>query len=228
MSQSNSNVPVQILGLLKMKLHPADSLKPRKKPTQQRSQLTWDIIIEAAAQVFSRYGYEKTSTNLIAERAGLSVGTIYEYFPNKDVLLTQVQSHWNDTCWEYVKSLPAQDPNLPLEEGIRLMLQNWVGILRLNPELYRALVNDLPTRGNKWKADARLNETVLFVANGLARHSDRIRNPNIALSCEVLIRGIQAYLDHLIVIEPSRLTSDDLIDDLADQFCGFLLKPLDS
>jgi len=208
-----------------MPTHPAESLKPRKKPTQQRSQLTWDIIIEATAQVFSTYGYEKTSTNLIAERAGVSVGTIYEYFPNKDVLLTELQSHWNDLCWDYVKNLPAQDPNLPLEEGVRLMLRNWVGILQLNPTLYRALINDLPTRGNKWKADARLNETVLFVASELARHSDRLRNPNIALSCEVLVRGIQAYLDHVVVAEPNRLHSEELVEELANQFCGFLLKP---
>lgn len=225
MPQSIWCVSTQILGLFKMSGHPAESLKPRKKPTQQRSQLTWDIIIEAAAQVFSKVGYEKTSTNLIAERAGLSVGTIYEYFPNKDVLLTELQSHWNDTCWEYAKNLPAQDPNLPLEEGIRLMLQNWVGIFQLNPTLYRALINDLPTRGNKWKADARLNETVRFVTTELERHSDRLRNPDITLSCEILVRGIQNYLDHIVVADPSRLNSDELVDELAKQFCGFLLKP---
>ena len=211
-----------------MSAHPASSLKPRKKPTQERSQKTWEIVLEAAAQVFPKYGYEKTSTNLIAERAGLSVGTIYEYFPNKDVLLSELQSHWNDTCWEYVVNLPAQDPNLPLEESVRLMFQKWIGIFQLNPTLYAALLHELPTRGNKWKADARINERVQFVAAELEQHRDRFRNSNIALSCEILIRGVQAYLDHLVVVDPDRLNSNELIDDLTDQFCGFLLKPTDS
>lgn len=206
-----------------MSVHPALSLKPRKKPGQDRSHQTWDIILEAAAQVFAKNGYERTSTNLIAERAGVSVGTIYEYFPNKDVLLNELQSQWNDTCWNHLASLPAPDPNLRLEESVRLMFQNWISIFQLNPILYAALLHELPTRGNKWKADARLNERVQFVASELEPHADRFRNSNILLSCEIVIRGVQAYLDHLVVVDPNRLQSDELLDDLTAQFCGFLL-----
>ena len=212
------------LGFTHMAGHPATLLKPRKIPTQERSQRTWEIILEAGAQVLSKHGYEKTTTNLIADRAGVSVGTIYEYFPNKDVLLSELQSHWNDTCWAYVTQLPGQDPNLSLEQSIRMMFEKWVGIFRLNPTLYAALLQDLPTRGNKWKADARLNERIEFVAAELAHHADRFRNQNITLSCEILIRGVQAYLDHLVVVDPTRLESDELLDELTEQFCGFLLK----
>ncbi len=214
----------QILGFGMPQIHPAPLLKPRKIPTQERSQRSWDIIIEAAAQVLSRHGYDGTSTNLIAKRAGLSVGTIYEYFPNKDVLLNELQSHWNDRCWVYAKSLPPRDPNLSLEASVRRMFENWVGIFLLDPVLYAALANDLPTRGNKWKADARLNERVQFVARELESYASRLRNQNIELSCEILIRGIQAYLDHLVVADIERLQSAELIDDLTNQFCGFLLK----
>ncbi len=192
-------------------------------PTQARSQQTWDIIIEAAAQVLAKRGYDGTSTNLIAERAGVSVGTVYEYFPNKDVLLNALQSHWNDTCWGYLQQLPAPDPSLPLEHGVRLMFEKWVGIFQLDPRLYAVLVHELPTRGNKWKADARLNERVQFVARELQAHADRFRHPNILLSCEILIRGIQAYLDHLVVVDPARLASSRLLDELTAQFCSFVL-----
>jgi len=205
-------------------VHPASSLKPRKIPTQKRSQRTWNIIVEAAAQVLTRHGYERTTTNLIADRAGISVGTIYEYFPNKDVLLNELQSHWNDTCWAYVEGIPARDPNLSLEASVHLMFEKWVGVFQLDPVLYAALQNDLPTRGNKWKADSRLTDHVQFVTQELENYAARFRNPNIALSCELLIRGIQAYLDHLVVADIDRLQSPQLIDDLTAQFCGFLLK----
>ncbi len=206
-----------------MTVHPAASLKPRKKPAQQRSRDTWATILEAAAQVLARHGYAKTTTNLIAERAWVSVGTVYEYFPNKDVLLSELQSHWNDTCWRHVQNLPPHDPSLPLEHSVRLMFEHWVGVLLLNPELYAALVNELPTRGNKWKADARLNERIQLVAAALRQHAGRLRSPDVALSCEILIRGVQAYLDHLVVTDPQRLASPQLIDDLTEQFCGFML-----
>src|SRR6185295_18754704 len=65
----------------------ADQLRPRKRPVQARSQRTVDAVLKAAAQVFTRRGYAGATTNHIAERAGVSVGSLYEYFPSKDALL---------------------------------------------------------------------------------------------------------------------------------------------
>lgn len=62
-------------------------LKPRKIPAQERSRSTVMAIYQAATQVFSKEGYEGTTTDLIAERAGVSVGTLYQYFPSKDAIL---------------------------------------------------------------------------------------------------------------------------------------------
>ncbi len=186
---------------------------------------TWSTILEAAAQVFSEHGYEKTSTNLIAERAGFSVGTVYEYFPNKDVLLSELQSHWSDVCWGYLQSLPADDSTLPLEQRIRSMFEVWVGILNLNCALYGALLNELPTRANKWKADERFNERVAITQREFSKYAEQLRVTDVALTCEILIRGVQAYLDHLVVADPEKLEDERLIDDLTRQFSEFILKP---
>ena len=62
---------------------------PRKTPSQQRSRFTYDTILEAAARVFDREGMSAT-TNRIAERAGVSVGSLYQYFPNKQALLHEL------------------------------------------------------------------------------------------------------------------------------------------
>ncbi|WP_280232896.1 TetR/AcrR family transcriptional regulator [Nocardia cyriacigeorgica] len=61
----------------------------RKAPRQRRSRETVDTLLEAAAQMFTREGLA-TTTNRIAERAGLSVGTLYQYFPNKHALLRAI------------------------------------------------------------------------------------------------------------------------------------------
>ncbi|WP_051400011.1 TetR/AcrR family transcriptional regulator [Haloechinothrix halophila] len=63
--------------------------RPRKTPSQQRSRFTYDIILEAAARVFDREGLAAT-TNRIAEAAGVSIGSLYQYFPNKHAILHEL------------------------------------------------------------------------------------------------------------------------------------------
>lgn len=62
----------------------------RRRPRQARSRATYDSILEAAAQVLEREGAAGLNTNRVAERAGVSVGTLYQYFPDKDAILLAV------------------------------------------------------------------------------------------------------------------------------------------
>jgi AcrR family transcriptional regulator len=66
-----------------------NALEPRKSPVQARSTVTVDAIVQATVQVLLREGKEKLTTTLVARRAGVSVGTLYQYFPNKRALLQE-------------------------------------------------------------------------------------------------------------------------------------------
>jgi AcrR family transcriptional regulator len=61
-------------------------LDPRKPPLQSRSTETVNAVLEAAARILERYGFEGYTTNAIAERAGVSIGSLYQYFPGKDAV----------------------------------------------------------------------------------------------------------------------------------------------
>jgi len=63
------------------------STAPRKKPRQIRSNVTVDAILESATRIFQRDGFARATTNRIAEYAGVSIGSLYQYFPNKVSLL---------------------------------------------------------------------------------------------------------------------------------------------
>lgn len=65
-------------------------LEPRREPQQIRSQRRVEKILEAAAQVFAESGFEATTTNAIAERAEVSIGSVYQFFPNKAAMLIQL------------------------------------------------------------------------------------------------------------------------------------------
>jgi AcrR family transcriptional regulator len=73
-----------------MKRKRTDSLNPRKKPQQRRSRVTIDSLFEATIQVLLASGLDGITTIQIAERAGVSVGSLYQYFPNKRALLAAI------------------------------------------------------------------------------------------------------------------------------------------
>ena len=83
---------------------PADALlafEPRKTPVQARSTVTVEAISEATIQVLLSHGVERLTTTRVAERAGVSVGTLYQYYPNKQSLLfAVVENHMNRVAAE--------------------------------------------------------------------------------------------------------------------------------
>ena len=71
--------------------HPVSGVDIRKRPVQDRSRRTVDAILNSAAHFFATNGYSATTTNHIAGRAGVSIGSLYQYFPNKDSLLVALE-----------------------------------------------------------------------------------------------------------------------------------------
>ena len=87
--------------------------RPRRRAKQKRSLETVEVVLEAAAQVLLREGYARATTNRIAERAGVSVGTIYQYFGGKDeVFDALIQRYFADVLAKIRASPP--DPSRPL------------------------------------------------------------------------------------------------------------------
>ncbi|MBE1293645.1 MAG: TetR family transcriptional regulator [Rhodobacteraceae bacterium] len=65
-------------------------VNPRKKPRQARAQATVDAILQASAHILVAQGFEGFNTNAVAERAGVSVGSLYQYFPNKEAIIAEM------------------------------------------------------------------------------------------------------------------------------------------
>lgn len=107
----------------------ADALvafEPRKTPIQARSTVTVEAISEATIQVLLRHGAERLTTTRVAERAGVSVGTLYQYYPNKQSLLFGVlEQHMNNVAAR-VEAACESARHKPLAEMIREMVEAFV------------------------------------------------------------------------------------------------------
>ena len=78
--------------------------KPRKSALQARSRATVDALVEATARILVRDGFEKASTNRIADMAGVSVGSLYQYFPSKEALVAAVIDRHNEEIMAIVRT----------------------------------------------------------------------------------------------------------------------------
>src|SRR6266853_2708066 len=91
-------------------------LEPRKSPVQARSAASVDAILEATIQVLLQVGKERLTTTKVALRAGVSVGTLYQYFPNKSALLKAALKRHLDEVTEAIERVCEQQKGQSLEQ----------------------------------------------------------------------------------------------------------------
>jgi AcrR family transcriptional regulator len=100
--------------------------EPRKTPIQARSAVTVEAISEATIQVLLSHGAERLTTTRVAERAGVSVGTLYQYYPNKRSLLFAVLEHHLNKVAEKVEAACESARHKPLADMIKEMVEAFV------------------------------------------------------------------------------------------------------
>jgi AcrR family transcriptional regulator len=99
------------------------ALTPRKTPRQERSRRTVDRILDAATRIFDEVGYSAATTNDIAADANISIGSLYQYFPNKDsILVALARRHIESTVAELVSVVSGLESGYLLEDVLRTVL----------------------------------------------------------------------------------------------------------
>src|SRR3954447_19560680 len=96
--------------------------KPRKNASQERSRVTVDALVEATARILVKEGFEKASTNRIAEVAGVSVGSLYQYFPSKEALVAAVIDRHNEEIMLVVRAALTEVAEMPIEKAVRRLV----------------------------------------------------------------------------------------------------------
>ena len=114
---------------------------PRKQPRQERSTATVEAILQAATYILTRRGWDAFTTNEVAQRAGVNIASLYQYFPNKEAIVAELQRRH---VQEMRRQWPAAAPSRSLEDNVRLVLEAVVREHRVNPALHRVFADELP------------------------------------------------------------------------------------
>ena len=191
------------------------SLAPRKVPRQERSRLTVDRILVASAQVFHEAGYTSATTNDIALEARISVGSLYQYFPNKDAILVALTRHHIDTATAGLVSLVSA---LSPEDGIRETFRTVVDFLVEQhdlDELHLLVMHQAPRTHEISlaldEARTRLVEmTAHFLASQLPDDRERL------LVARMVVATIDAGVHDVILREPRGAARQAAIDMTVD------------
>jgi AcrR family transcriptional regulator len=132
----------------------ARSTRPRKQPRQQRAHETRARILEAAARVFAERGYAGGTTNHIAVAAGLSVGSLYQYFPNKDAIVVAVLDRFADDLAGRIGAQLEATMSEPWQAGGRALLDVQIELFEEHADLLRIIVEQIPRLGPVDKLDS--------------------------------------------------------------------------
>ncbi|MGM0557903.1 MAG: TetR/AcrR family transcriptional regulator [Myxococcota bacterium] len=103
-----------------------NDIEPRKEPSQDRSRATFDAIVEAVARILAEEGPDALNTNRIAEVAGVSIGSLYQYFPNKESIVAQlIDIELERDIAQMEEQLEAAS-EAPLPELLRMMISGFI------------------------------------------------------------------------------------------------------
>ena len=193
----------------------------RKLPAQQRSERTIETIFEATAQILDRDGDGGLSTNTIAERAGFSIGTLYQYFPNKDAILVAMVEREKRRILARVEAALSAAGDAGLEERVRqtvrAVLGAFGGRFRARRRLTLAVLRSSTlATGNLAVAEvgARLSEILPRIGG------DELR-PMSEAAIFVMTRALMGAIRSAVVEQSPLLRTPEFEDELVRLVCAF-------
>jgi AcrR family transcriptional regulator len=184
-----------------------------------------DDVLSAAAQVFEAHGYAAGTTNRIAERAGVSVGTLYQYFPSKEAIaVALLERHVADTD----RSLHAWVGHMVAERhGVRAALQDYVtGMLEMHsgrPRLQHILLEETPLPGRVHQALLESERRAARALAGWLRVYPEIRRDHLDHAGYLIVQAVES-LTHRFAAHPDEqfITRAGFVEEVVTMLVAYL------
>jgi AcrR family transcriptional regulator len=198
---------------------------PRKRPKQDRSRETVEAILLAAARILVRFGYDRASTNRIAEAAGVSVGSLYQYFPSKEALVAALVdrhvSEMSEVLAPALERLVAAPLPVAVREMVRLMLEAHA----IDPELHRILVEQTPRIGRLERVVEVERRFATLARAYLEAHRGEVRRRDLDLAASIVVHAVESLTHAAVLHRPELLAGDRLVGEIVQLVVAYLTSP---
>ena len=199
----------------------ARSVAPRKQPQQQRSRAMVERIVTAGREVLLRDGYDAFSTNRVADQAGISPGSLYQYFPNKAAIITAVIDRYSDDVADRVAGALTDRLGEFGPQMIRDTAGALLDALAANAALLRVVMEDLPATRNRDRRTALERRVRELLAAYLAARPGSTRSTDHAATAWVLVMAIENLTVRYVLDEPA-ISREQLLDEVVALCAGYL------
>lgn len=173
-------------------------LEPRRRPSQERSQVKFDHLLQVSRDLLTEVGFEKFTCEEVAHRAGLPIGTLYQFFANKYVIVCEIDRMHAVAVREEIASLAAQIPSLDWLDLLDRLLEHLVTLWRTDPSrraVWHAVQSTPATRATAAVTERELAAEVARVLAPLTPGTPRDRRRIIA---EVVVHVTYSMLNFSI------------------------------
>jgi AcrR family transcriptional regulator len=188
----------------------------RKQPKQQRAQALVEAAVEATARILAREGRARLTTNRIAEVAGISVGSLYQYFADKQELVAEVRQRFEARFQARFAELAARVGGLPLGDAVAALVDALVELHAEDPQLHNELGTGTP-------AEAR-SPLHALVTGYLASRAHELRRPDPALAAHVLLQAAESLVHETALHSPERLADPAFAAEVRDLLVRYLVR----
>lgn len=178
------------------------AFEPRKTPVQARSAVTVGAISEATIQVLLSHGPERLTTTRIAERAGVSIGTLYQYYPNKQALLFAVLEHHLNSVAGRVEAACEAACRKPLAEMIKEMVVAFVDAKMERPDISVVLYQVSANVGGP-ALIRRNSQRTRKAVEAMLQTAPDTKSPPDKLAIDIMLAAMAGAIRSLLEAEPS-------------------------
>jgi AcrR family transcriptional regulator len=200
-------------------------LSPRKAPRQSRSQATVTAILNATAHILIERGSAAASTNAVAERAGVSVGSLYQYFPNKDALVSALAARHGEKMMAVIQRALTNAMDATLADALAGLVEATVEAHRVDSDLHRVLEEQLGSMDVDAAHDEYTDVMEDRIVALLARHRDEITAPDLKLAAFMLMHASHSLIHAIVRQRPKGSSLKYATQEIVSMMTAYLTAP---